>query len=103
MIQIQLIKYLETNKLIHSSHHGYRAHHNTTTVLIEMYDTWVEALDIGELAGVCLVDLSAAFDCVDVGLLLEKMKVYGLDKDFLEWLQSYQTERKQAVWCDNIF
>ena len=37
----QMMTYLEDNKLLNSSHHAYRAHHNTTTALIEMYDGWI--------------------------------------------------------------
>ena len=56
----QIIKYLSENRLLHPNHHSYRKHHNTTTALIQMYDTWVQAVDGGELSGVCLLDMSAA-------------------------------------------
>jgi hypothetical protein len=34
-------------------------------------------------------------------LLLQKVKVYGFDYDILQWIQSYLTDRFQAVWIDH--
>ena len=60
----QMVQYLDQNSLIHPNHHAYRANHNTTTALLQMYDVWVESLERGEVAGVCFLDMSAAFDIV---------------------------------------
>ena len=71
-----------------------------------MYDRWVRAAhgeghgQQGQLSGVVLLDLSAAFDIVDHSLLLQKLKVYGFDECFLAWVESYLTNRHQAVWID---
>ena len=80
----QIIQYMNDNNLLHPSHHAYRSGHNTTTALIQMYDTWGNAFEDGELSGVCLLDMSAAFDIVDHDLLLKKMKLYGFGLDSLE-------------------
>ena len=86
--------------VIGHSHHGYPSGHNTCTALIEMYDSTVEALERGELSGVMLVDLSAAFDCVDHCLLLEKMKILGFSNGCISWCRSYLEERKQCVYIE---
>ena len=46
-------------------------------------------LEQGELAGVCMVDMSAAFDFVDTDLLLEKLKLYGFTSNATQWAWSY--------------
>ena len=97
VIFIQIVHYLESNNLFHSSHHGYRAGHSTCTALIELYDSWMEAVERGELSGVMLIDLSAAFDCVDHALLLEKMRVLGFNDSSIRWCQSYLSNRRQCV------
>ena len=66
-----------------------------------MYDRWVRAASDGQLSGVVLLDLSAAFDLVDPDLLLQKLKVYGFEDDVLHWIHSYLTNRYQAVWIDH--
>ena len=50
-----------------------------------------------------LLDLSAAFDLVDSRLLIEKLKLYRVGTPTISWLESYLTNRQQAVWIDNAF
>ena len=95
-----MIEYLAENQLIHPSHQAYRKHHNTTTALIQLYDVWLESLENGELAGVCFLDMSAAFDIVDHSLLLRKMELYGFDNSMLMWTGSYLSDRTQTVCID---
>ena len=93
----QIITYLNDNELLHPNHHAYRAQHNTTTAMIQMYDGWLQAVESGQLAGVCLLDMSAAFDVVDHELLAEKLSLYGFDDESLEWVTSYLGGRSQCV------
>ena len=76
----KMIHYLEENKLLHPSHHGFRAKHNTASALIEMYDAWAEAFEDDKLSAVVMLDLSAAFDVVDHAILLNKLKIYCFDE-----------------------
>ena len=71
----QVVEYFDTNNLFHPNHHGFRQHHNTCTALVQMYDGWVEAAERGELTGVCMLDMSAAFDVVNHQLLLKKLRL----------------------------
>ena len=94
----QMINHMDGHKLFNPSHHAYRSFHSTTTAMIQMYDTWLEAVEQGDLAGVCMVDMSAAFDVVDIDLLLQKLKLYGFDRDAVQWMWSYLTHRSQGVY-----
>ena len=40
----------------------------------------MDAIEQGELVGLGLIDLSAAFDCVDADLLLKKTKLYNFSR-----------------------
>ena len=91
---------MDSNNFFHPNHHGFRAKHSTSTAMIQMYDTWVQAVDKGELTGVCMLDMSAAFDVVDHDLLLSKLGLYGFDGRALEWMENYLSGRSQAVCID---
>ena len=48
------------------------------------------------------IDLSKAFDYIDHGLLLSKIKAYGTYEDGLRWFQSYLTGRRQRVLVNGV-
>ena len=65
------------------------------TALVQMYDRWICGANNGMINGVVLLDLSAAFDLVDSNILLNKLKVYGMNEDFIDWISSYMTKRNK--------
>ena len=97
----QIYNYFTRNQLFHPNLHGYRGNRSTQTALLQMYDRWVRAAHNSQLSGVVLLDLSAAFDLVDPALLLQKLRIYGFDDHMLAWVESYLTDRHQAVWIDH--
>ena len=102
VVFIQTVDYLNKYNLMHANHHGFRANHSTTTAMLQLYDSWVEAANNGELAGVLLIDQSAAFDCVDHGILLEKLKLYGWSANALAWSENYLANRKQSCSVESF-
>ena len=103
VIYQQIYQYFTRNKLFHKNLHGYRKNHSTQTALLQMYDKFVKAANQKQVTGAVLLDLSAAFDLVDHKLLNKKLDVYGVDREFREWINSYLTGRQQAVWISNCF
>ena len=97
---IQVMRHMESNKFLNPNHHAYRSGHSTTTALLQMHDTWLEALEGGDMVGVCMLDMSAAFDLVDTNLLLKKLNLYGFDENSVQWTRSYLTHRSQGVYID---
>ena len=97
----QIYNYFTNNKIFHPNLHGYRKNRSTQTALLQLYDRWVQAAADEQVSGAVLLDLSAAFDLVPPDILLRKLKIYGLQEDFLDWIESYLTGRHQAVWIDH--
>ena len=85
----QLIKHFSENALLNPSHHAYRKNHSTATAMIELLDSWVQGVDSHQMVGVCFLDMSAAFDCVDHGILLQKLSLYGCSETINKWFSSY--------------
>lgn len=102
IVYSQLYGYFSRNRLFHQNLHGYRCNRSTQSALLTMYDRWVRASSFGDLSGVVLIDLSAAFDLVDHNLLMKKLQIYGLQQDCLDWISSYLNSRHQAVWIDHV-
>jgi hypothetical protein len=96
----QLVEYLEHNMLIHPNLHGSRAGHNTSTALIQLYDKWVEEVEDGKMVGVLFCDQSAAFDLCDHTILIEKLRLMGLEAGALSWIRSYLSNRRQSCFVD---
>ena len=96
----QIVEYLDENKLLSHNHHGSRSGLSTATALVQMYDQWVQEVDHDKMVGVMMIDLSAAFDMVDHSLLVEKLTMFGLDENAVEWCRSYLLGRYQSVLID---
>ena len=87
----QFVQYLEHNNLVHPNLHGSRAAHSTSTALIQLYDRW---------AGVLICDQSAVFDLCDHYLLVEKLKLLGMEDAAAAWVWSYLSGRRQSCFVD---
>ena len=63
---------------------------------------WLQAGEAGQMAGVCLLNMSAAFDVVDHGLLTDKLALYGFEQNTLDWITSYLGDRSQCVLIEGF-
>ena len=59
------ITHLETNGLLPLLQSAYRSHHSTETALLKVLSDVLTAIDDKKVTLLALLDLSAAFDCVD--------------------------------------
>ena len=92
-----LYSFLCENDLIYIRQSGFRSKHSTETALIKIIDDLLFNLDNDRVSGMVLVDYRKAFDMIDHTLLLKKLEVYGLGRDFLQWCTSYLKDKRQLV------
>ena len=60
-------------------------------------------LDAGSSAILLMLDLSAAFDTIDLDILLSRLcNVYVITGDALDWFRSYLTGRIQCVVIEDV-
>jgi hypothetical protein len=94
----QLNGHLRANGLLPDEQSAYRRHHSTETAVLKVLSDAYAAADDKEVTLLCLLDLSAAFDTVDHGILLERLRhTYGLRGPVVDWFQSYLSDRTQSV------
>ena len=94
------IAYLNNNCLLTELQSGFRPMFSTETALLEMTNEWLWNIDNKHLNGVIFLDLKKAFDTMDHAILLEKLKLYGVDCPSLNWFRSYLSDRTQKTFID---
>ena len=96
-IHDHLYEYLTDYGLLLVSQSGFRKFHSCHTTLTKLVDSWLKAIDNGEMTGLLLVDFRKAFDLVDHDILMKKLTIYKFDDTALKWFQSYIDGRTQKV------
>ena len=94
VVQTQLVEYLDSHHLLAAAQHGYRKLYSTETALGVITDRVLHAMDSSEISILVLLDLSKCFDVVPHEILLEKLKLYGIDTT---WFDSYLKGHVQQV------
>lgn len=97
-VAAQLNEYLLANDLMPRCQSAYRKNHSTETALLRVWSDMLNAADTRQVTLLGLLDLSAAFDCVDHDLLLQRLQhSFGLADVVLQWIQSFLSDRTQQV------
>ena len=97
-----IVKYLEENSLLPTGQHGFRSLRSTLTQLLTYWDEILEDLQGGGGVDSIYLDFSKAFDKVETGVLLHKLRDLEIRGKVGCWLASFldPNSRKQAVAVD---
>ena len=66
-------------------------------MLLDLMDAIFTATDSNHITATMALDLTAAFDCVQHSILVEKLRLYGLDNDSIKWIESYLAHRSSFI------
>lgn len=91
----QLSDYVETYCLLPSCQSAFRKGYSSTSALCDTIDCITTSIDRGHLTYMSLLDLSKAFDSVDLSLLICKLNHFRICGLNLQWLYSYLDNRVQ--------
>jgi len=82
----------------------YRKKHSTETAMLRVWSDVLTSADVREVTLLGLLDLSAAFDCVNHDILLHGLAVAcGLTNIAFEWIRSFLTDHMQQVsYCNRL-
>ena len=87
--------YLERRNLLFANQSGFRGGFSTNSSLVGLSDYIKQEMGYGKFVGMVLIDLQKAFDTVDHGILIEKLRAIGVGS--VSWFSSYLSERRQCV------
>ena len=92
----QLVAYLEEHAYISTDQSAYLEGHSTQTSLHRVIDNWLENINDNQTTGVCLLDISKCFDTISHHILLQKLRMYGINNTESEWFSSYYKQQKTS-------
>lgn len=102
VVYIQLLKFIEENKILSKYQSGFREGYSCETAFQFLLNKWKSAIDNDMAVNVVFLDLKRAFETVDRERLLLKLRKYGFRGNVLLWLENYLNDRKQMVKCKEI-
>jgi hypothetical protein len=98
LVSEQITEYLQEHNLMPRLQSAYRRNHSTETALLRVISDLLAAMDHQQVSLLGLLDLSAAFDCVDHSILIERLeKTFGIRGTALSWITSFLADRTQQV------
>ena len=100
----RLNEHMTLNCLHCKSQFAYKKEHNTETMILKVVDDVLMGFDENKGTILLFLDLSAAFDTIDINRLLYILsEEIGITGVALKWFQSFLTGRTQKVRIDGKF
>jgi hypothetical protein len=97
LVAKRLSKYLCVHDLYDPQQAAYRRNHSCESALTCLTDTARRAMDNRRITVLMLLDMSAAFDCVDHAILIKALESIGIKGAALRWFENYLSNRHQSV------
>ena len=92
-----IMSFLESNNLISPNQFGFRKGRGTEDQLLLAYSDVVKWVDEGCTVDMVFLDYSKAFDVVNHGVLLSKLRDLGFSDQMLRWVEQFLVGRRMFV------
>ena len=98
----KVVECLESLNLFNDSQHGFRTGRSCLSQLLDHYQTILSKLEEGKDVDVIYLDFAKAFDKVDHGILIQKLKRLGISGILLMWIDSFLKDRSQQICIEKV-
>ena len=95
IIHSQITGYLNVNNILSNNQYGFRKERSTSLAIFNALKNLHENWNENNFRGCVFIDFSQAFDTIDHNILTEKLKLYGFDKNSLNFMENYMSNRTQ--------
>ena len=92
-----IVNFLEGNRKLDPRQHGSRGGRSTLSQLLIHQDEILTALEVGKNIDSVYLDFSKAYDKVDHGILMHKLRKLGITGSIGKWILNFLSGRKQEV------
>ena len=86
---IQITNYLSQFESIPKFQSAHRKYHSVETALCKIYNDLIIRKASGGCCMLIMLDLSAAFDCINQDTLLQDLYILGVEGTALQWFRTY--------------
>ena len=91
------------HNILYSKQFKFRNNHSTALALIDLINNIFSAIDRNETTLGIFLDLSKAFDTINLEILCQKLQHYGIRETALPWIKSYLEDRSICpVWVPSV-
>lgn len=97
IITNKITTYLEDSNKMNDGQHGFRRGRSCLSQLLAHHDRLISSLELNTMIDVVYLDFSKAFDKVDHGVLLHKLRNLGISGQLGLWVSAFLTNRTQFV------
>jgi hypothetical protein len=102
LIYLRLYKHIYTNNILAKEQYGFRINSSTEAASCDVINEISKAMNNRLSVGGVFCDLQKAFDCVNHGILVDKLQFYVIKGKLLALIQSYLRGRYQKVLNDKF-
>ena len=95
----RVYKFLTNTNQLYTSQYGFRKNHSCDQAVGELVSVITKGIEQKKLTAGVFLDLSKAFDSLELEAVFLKMERYGLRGCCLDWFKSYLSGRKLSVCC----
>ena len=97
LVHRKMQEHMEARKLLSDNQFGFRKGRSTQQAILKTVTEIQAKLHSKNSVAVALLDISRAFDTVNVDILLNKLSHYGFGQSIIQLMRSYLTGRKHYV------
>lgn len=97
IIVSKITTFLESTNQLNKGQHGFRRGRSCLSQLLAHYERIISALESNTVLDVIYLDFAKAFDKVDHGVLLHKLRDMGISGRLGLWISEFLTNRTQFV------
>ena len=97
-MRTNIVNFLQENQLLPKNQHGFIAGRSTLSQLLNHVEEIIRTWEDGKVTDTIYLDFAKAFDKVDYGILLSKLRAIGFSGYLLKWLHSFLVARTNSSY-----